>query len=250
MKPDIHGAQIIGQREQQEDRFDHATMRRLFTANHLLILADGMGGHARGDVAADLAVSNFASTYRKSASAIRDSHRQALDAANDAINAQVARTPELEGMGTTLIAATIAKDALSWVSVGDSHLYRISGGTLTKLNADHSMAPVLAKMVERGELTAEQAAGDPSRHALRSALDGGKIDLVDFGAMEEPLAPKDILILASDGLDSLTPDEVLEIATRSRRLSAKTIAAALLRAVEAKALEHQDNTSLIVFIQR
>ena len=89
-------------------------------------------------------------------------------------------------MGSTVVVAVISRDGIDWISVGDSPLWLFRDGRLRRLNADHSMAPVLASLVAAGRMTAEQAATDSNRHALRSAVMGEEIHLVDVSS--QPVA--------------------------------------------------------------
>ncbi|MDJ0930639.1 hypothetical protein [Breoghania sp.] len=82
---------------------------------------------------------------------------------------------------------------LRWISVGDSSLFHLASGPLLKINADHSMAAQLAALVRKGEITAEQAGKDPSRHMLLSALTGEHIARTDFKPKGVPIELGDII---------------------------------------------------------
>ncbi len=169
----------------------------------------------------------------------------AISRANSAISNHVESSPECDGMGTTLVCAVVENGKLWWSSVGDSHLYLLRSGDVKKLNADHSMMPVLQKMVSEGEITAEQAASDPKRNALRSAVMGDEIPLVDLPKRPFDLRKGDTIVLCSDGVDSIENISSLEAAVMSRD-NAGTAANDLVEAVKAVDRPRQDNTSVIV----
>ncbi len=177
---------------------------------------------------------------------VTDPLTAALDAANAAIGATAAADPKLDGMGTTLVATILTPDTLEWISVGDSPLYLFRGGEIALLNEDHSLAPALDQLARDGHITPEAALTDPRRHMLRSALTGEPLDLIDRCRRPLALFPDDIIILASDGLQSLDNDEIARIITTERDTPVDHLADALIRAVEARRIPHQDNATVIV----
>jgi protein phosphatase len=245
-------AQSIGARKNQEDRVSVflpcvAHNGKVAAPPAILaILADGMGGHAAGDVAAELAVSTFQEMSVQHGSPFHTKFVAALDHANRAIAGHVNENPDKSGMGCTLVAAELSWGEIRWISVGDSLLLHYSNGALTRLNADHSLAPQLDAAAKRGEISFEEAAQSPNRHALLSALNGEPIDLFDCPNSPLPLSPEDWIIFASDGLETMPHGEVCEILQRHETQSAETICQALLSAVADKQNARQDNTSLIV----
>lgn len=241
--PDIAARQSQGARDYQEDCLGHAVTAG---GRVVLVLADGMGGHAGGREASAIAVREalavLVSDPRGAGAVLPD----ALEAASGALAEATARHPELSGMGTTLVCALLEAGRLSWLSVGDSHLYLHRGGVLTKLNADHSMAPVLARMVRDGDLDADAAARDPRRNMLRSALTGEPPELVDLSEKGHALRPGDVILLASDGLDTLTPEALAKALEAGRGQPLDRAAAGLLQAVEAANRPRQDNSSVLM----
>ena len=120
-------------------------------------------------------------------------------------------------------------------------------GTLGRLNADHSMAPVLADLVATGRMTGEEAARDPKRHSLRSAVMGEEIHLVDVSPQPVPVERGDRLLLASDGLMTLGDQQITGILENTQDGSLEDSAAALIQAVEAAESPHQDNATLLLY---
>jgi protein phosphatase len=235
--------QSVGQRERQEDRVVAAQLHDAGNAR-VLVLADGMGGHARGDVAAELATKAVLASLNMRPSALDD----ALSAANRSIAKAIAADGGLTGMGCTVVGAIIADDGLRWISVGDSPLMLLRDGHLYRLNADHSMREVLAGMVRDGRLSAEDATHDPQRNVLRSAVSGDEIELIDAPDEAVPLARGDVVLLTSDGIETLTEAEIARIAQDARSGGALRIVADLLAAVGSKRRKYQDNTSIIAYV--
>ena len=242
---DIAWDQIQGRRKTQQDC---AVCIPMGVAQHLLVLADGMGGHAAGDLASSVAVTSFCGAFEAPGMPDDPNERLmvALEAANYAIYDQVAAAPELAGMGTTLVAAVVDGRELRWASVGDSPLWLIRDGAIRRLNADHSVSQDIADRVAAGEMTAAEAAAMlPGGSMLLSALDGVEIELVDVPEVSEKLEPNDILILASDGVETCGLDELTGIAGDCG-FSAGDIVARILAQVEAHRSVYQDNATVIV----
>lgn len=212
----------------------------------LAILADGMGGHAGGAIASAAVCRTFETQYARQHGAERDRLRSALNAANGAIGDLVSSKPHLRGMGSTLIGVAFNAAHASWVSVGDSPLYLYRRGEMARLNEDHSMAPVIDKLVETGRINVDEARNDPRRHLLRAAVVGEDLDLVDLAQTPWPLQSGDVVVLASDGIHSIADLEIARIIAAYRKDGPEATAEALLKAVEDAGEPHQDNTTVIV----
>jgi protein phosphatase len=175
------------------------------------IVADGMGGHPAGDVAAHLAVD--AATHRaKALLASQDlapEHQQqhlteTVLAANRAIHEKIREEPSLKGMGTTVVAMTIAPASppVAYIAhLGDSRAYRFHGGVLTQLTRDHTLVAVL---LERGLINDATARAYPDRHVLAKGLGMGLDMRPDVTST--PLTTGDLLVLCSDGLTKMLED--------------------------------------------
>jgi serine/threonine protein phosphatase PrpC len=233
---------IVGRRAEQQDAvLAEAVERDDGAPGLLLIVADGMGGHAGGQVASQIAIETFAGAFRMGrALPVGERLRAALDIANRAVGAKVLERPELGGMGCTLVAALVFGDRVQWISVGDSILAAIRNRQLIRLNADHSMAPEIDRAVLEGRISQAQADSDPDRHVLLSALSGGRIAIIDEG--QQRLGAGAFVLLASDGLLSLPASRIAEIG--SGPLSAERKVAALLEAVAQDMPDDQDNTAI------
>ena len=233
-----------GGRPYQED---DCAVSTLGDGQVLAVLADGMGGHAGGAVASDVALRSFVEAYRASKEDDTGERlKAALTAANEAVAARSGADAALTGMGCTLVGLIAAPDRLDWISVGDSPLWLYCGGVLRQLNEDHSMTPLLQARVGRGEMTAAAAAVHPSRNALRSAVVGEDIPLVDLAFMAYRPQPDDVILLASDGLCSLDDEAIAEIVKRHGGRGAERLADELIAAIDALGRPDQDNTTVVV----
>ncbi len=209
------------------------------------VLCDGMGGHVGGALASRTASGAFLPSLLDLGGTTRDRLMRALEQANIALTDQVNRNPALNGMGSTLIGADIDANGLSWISVGDSLLYLWRRGEIAMLNADHSLAPEIDKLASLGKISWAAARSDPRRHYLRSALTGDEIEMIDLSECAAPLLAGDVVLLASDGLNSLDLETIAGVVGNCAEQDAATIAEHLLSAVDAAGHPHQDNTTIV-----
>jgi protein phosphatase len=176
-------------------------------ADHLLVVCDGMGGTVAGEVASRMAVDAVLKSFAESAE--RDpavALSDAVHAANDAIWDHGQARPDLKGMGTTCTAIAIRGDQVTIAHVGDSRAYLVRGREITQLTQDHSL---VAQLVARQEITAEQAKHDSRRNVVtRSVGVAPEVD-VDIVTLHEPLGPGDTLLICSDGLHGPLEDDQL-----------------------------------------
>lgn len=243
-------AQVTGDRERQEDTLAAQVLpadAEERAGELLLVLADGMGGYAGGDVASRLVVKHFCAAYVNSSANVPEALRSSLDIANEQLANAVAETPELRRMGTTLISCVIRGNRLYWVSVGDSPLWVCRDGALQRLNADHSMVPLLDDMVRTGIMSREEALADFRRNALRSVVAGKTIELMDLCVKPYHLQAGDIVILASDGVETLAEDELAAVLRNPPEESLQPLAGNLMTSIEAAGHSGQDNASVILY---
>jgi PPM family protein phosphatase len=162
----------------------------------VLMVADGMGGHVAGEVASRLAINAAAS-----ATTLDPGDRVA--AANRAIREEVARQPDLEGMGTTMTLVELTPEGVArFGHVGDSRAYLFRNGALQQLTDDHTVA---AEMVALGQITAEEAEDHPRSHMILRCL--GLTRFVNVDEFDQELEPGDRILICSDGLNSMVPHE-------------------------------------------
>lgn len=175
-----------------------------YAGARLLALADGMGGHAAGEVASQLVIQALRTLDDDEPGG---NLLEALDAAtrhgNEAIAAQVARNPELDGMGTTLTAILFAGTKIGLCHVGDSRGYLLRDGVLTQITRDDTF---VQSLVDEGRITAEQAHTHPQRSLIMKALTGQEVE--PTLTMREARAG-DRYLLCSDGLSDVVSDETL-----------------------------------------
>lgn len=212
----------------------------------LAVLADGMGGHACGEVASDLAISSVMSYMRTqdelklSAPKWAERLAQSVTMANQFIWQHAQKKPESTGMGTTICVLSIAHGAAYWAWVGDSRIYLWRGGKLTQLTRDDT---VVNRMYEDGILSLEQAAKHPDAHVLAQAL-GTHESVTRINLCDQPLKLKlrDRLIMTSDGVH-----DVLTMEQWERCLTLPTSQAATSALIEAgKDAGSADNLSAVV----
>lgn len=245
---DFAARQYRGRRENQEDYYafaDATAPEEEPLSRILLVIGDGLGAHTGGSVASYLAVGSFIKSYHDNQLPPGWRLRVALEAANETLGLVSSRLPAVHNtMGTTLVALLVTPTTLQWISVGDSPLYLFREGSLMRINADHSLAPLLQERVDSGDLTAEEAADHPDRHTLQSALLGYPLTMVD--AKPEPLALQkgDIIIAASDGLMTLNDKQMEELLNFGRHTTADKIADALIFAIRRINHDRQDNTTV------
>jgi len=239
--------QILGKRKKQEDTIQCLSLSTSAKDESLLLLADGMGGHVGGDKASQLIINQFIASYQPTHQGTTKSLKQSLDYANTALATAVAKQPELTGMGSTLLVAHVNNKQLHWLSVGDSPFWLYRNEKLIRLNQDHSMANIYAKMVKLGQMSETDAANEPRRHSLRSVVTGEEIPLIDAPKKTFELLENDILLLASDGLETLTNAQISAILQQHQTYDMEALANELLTVVSSKNNLNQDNASVIVY---
>jgi serine/threonine protein phosphatase PrpC len=164
----------------------------------LAVVADGMGGYEGGQEASRLAVETLVEVYRDfGGDDPQAALVEALRAAHEQIREYSFAHPGLRGMGTTCTAAAIVQDSLYYVHVGDTRLYLIRDGKITRVTRDHSY---VGRLVESGMISAEEAENHPQRNILTAALGTNPDLIMDSPGQPEPLRPEDVLLICSDGL--------------------------------------------------
>jgi protein phosphatase len=246
---DVAQALALGRRDCQEDAL--AADFPMGAEMGFAVLADGMGGHAAGDVASRIVVTEVFSELKLRSAGLVSADlpgalRAAAEAANDCLRAHAERVPGCHGMGATLVAPVLVQSRLWWISVGDSLLLHWRDGRLARLNEDHSMAPQIDFMVRSGLMPAEEGATHPDRNCLTSVLSGADILRVDCPDEPMDLEEDDVLILASDGLQGLAEARIAAVVERHRGRPSAVIADALLHELDRLGDPDQDNVSVAV----
>jgi serine/threonine protein phosphatase PrpC len=220
MKVKAYGLTHVGrQRQHNEDSFRVEDDAKLF------LVADGMGGHAAGEVASRIAVDSISEFilhsktddgtwphaydehYRRSTNRLM----AAVRLANTRVLEAMRKDARLRGMGTTVVASLVDDDIFSVAHVGDSRAYLIRDHQLSRITNDHSW---VFEQVQAGMLTEAEAEKHPLRNVITRAL-GGALQVAP-DASEIEARPGDVYLLCSDGLTGMVPeDEILKVVTDS-----------------------------------
>ncbi len=196
----------------------------LFHNLDLFVVADGMGGHAAGEVASKMAVDQIESYFRKTAQTASpegpQDNKERLSKAISYANLQIFKTgtsdPKLNGMGTTVVALLTNQEESIVGFVGDSRLYLIRGNTIEQLTHDHSM---VNDYVKKGLLTPEAAEHHPQKHVLSRAMGTGPEVAAELCSRTPQIG--DTYLLCSDGLSNkLSSADMCQIVEKSEDLDA------------------------------
>jgi protein phosphatase len=197
-------------REANEDSGRHVTPNDTETRSAkgtLTIVADGMGGHASGEVASQMAVDLISELYYADGGIDRTSAlRTAIEQANAAIYAASSSDEKYFGMGTTVIALVLQGDTAFSAHVGDSRLYRLRGRSLEMMTLDHSQ---VMEMVLHGVISMAEARNHDDKNVILRAVGTQPVVEVDISEPFEAL-PGDMFLLCSDGLSDMVEDETIE----------------------------------------
>jgi PPM family protein phosphatase len=191
----------------------HANEDAYFAEAPVFAVADGMGGAQAGEVASRIAADAFESADEGD-EAPEHFLSRVVGAANERIHQLAEQDASRSGMGTTLTAALIGEDEVSFAHVGDSRAYVFRDGDLKRLTSDHSLVEELRR---QGRLTEAQAEEHPQRSIITRAL--GPEPEVEVDTMTYPARPGDVFLLCSDGLTTMVPEaRIARILERSRSL--------------------------------
>ena len=210
----------------------------LFSRAPLFAVADGMGGAKAGEIASRTAI-DVIGLGVEDGGVVRSRLVELVRRANRAVHEAQRADEELSGMGTTATVAHVGEEALTVAHVGDSRAYLLRAGSLRRLTEDHSL---VEEMRRSGKLTAEEAANHPQRSIITRAL--GPDPAVEVDVREFRLEPGDVVLLCSDGLTTMLPEErVAELVRGNRRLD--NAGRALIAA--ANAAGGRDNITVVLF---
>lgn len=212
---------------------DSVTILKNANDEYLLIVADGMGGHRKGEVASSMALSQLGKRFTEISSI-----GTKLDAVNwlndnvNEINKSIIKYAEENvdsmGMGTTLVVALLTKEYLIFGNIGDSSGYALKNGKLHKVTKDHTLVNLL---VEAGDLTEEEAKFHPKKNVLMKAL--GASDKCEMDIFDVDLDSEGIL-LCSDGLTNMLTDEQIEKVLNDESLEIEDKVSKLIRKCNAR----------------
>ena len=202
-------------REANEDTGRHINPNdpeTLLLKGTLTVVADGMGGHASGEVASQMAVDLISEIYYShNGLSAPEALRNAIEIANQQIYETSMSGDEYAGMGTTVIALAVRDDTAFCAHVGDSRLYRFRNGSLEMLTVDHSQ---VMEMVKHGVITMEQARNHDDKNVILRAV--GTQPVVEVEVSNEfAISAGDTFLLCSDGLSDMLEDAEIEAILRA-----------------------------------
>ena len=186
-------------RQQNQDAF---AIQRLDDGRVVALVCDGMGGARAGNVASSMAVKLFMEEFLRTSGREEERMRQAAALANREVFQRSLQDQDCTGMGTTLVAALAGEGGAVILNEGDSRAYHISQSGISLVTRDHSL---VADLVERGELTREEAKNHPNRNLITRALGADPSLMAD--CFRQPMAPGDYLLLCSDGLSNVVEEQ-------------------------------------------
>lgn len=238
----IFGDSRIGGRTNNEDRLGHRATRDAL----VLVVADGLGGHHHGEVAAEAAVQSILATFQRQARPRLENPQaflaDAMAGAHTAILAQASLRQLDEPPRTTCVACVVQDGIACWAHAGDSRFYLLRNGRVLARTRDHTHVQAL---LDAGLIGAAEAHDHPKRNALTSCLGGDVAPRFDFSA-PQALKHGDVLLLCSDGLwGPLSDDTPLAMLTARNAVKA---APDLLDRVEAQAGKQRDNLTLLLMV--
>jgi len=229
----------VGDRKDNEDRVGYSYSRDVL----LMVIADGMGGHAQGEVAAEIAVTEITRRFQQEA---RNKLRKpfdflvsAIQSAHRAIVSHAVEQNLLECPRTTCVACVVQNGYAFWAHAGDSRLYVFRRGELLTRTQDHSK---IQQMIDAGQLTVEQASRHPDRNKIFSCLGGVVPPQIDIGR-EVKLDTGDTIMLSTDGFWAQIPPNIL-----GNMLSKQAVGAlmpGLLTEAHRRALGESDNLTVV-----
>lgn len=193
----------VGQKRTVNQDFVFTSENPVGNLPNLFVVADGMGGHKAGDFASSYAVEILLSTIREDENSNPVKIiRAAIENANTQLLREASDNEAMSGMGTTMVLVTIVGHYAYVANVGDSRLYLIDEDKISQITKDHSL---VEEMVRMGEISRDDARNHPDKNIITRALGAGRDVDVDF--FDIRLTPGDILLLCSDGLSNMVPDE-------------------------------------------
>ena len=219
-------------------------------AGYALVVADGMGGHAAGELASRLTIREMVRLAlalpdwivrldQRTTSDAADRSQRRIRQAHETVIAQGRREPDQRGMGSTVTTVRNLGRMLQVAHVGDSRAYLLRKGALTRLTRDHTYVQLL---VDSGRLSREDAARSPSRHVLVNAV-GGVNDDVYVDVHHLPLVSGDRVMLCSDGLSDLVDDDTIRTLLAEAGTSEQACRVLVDRALAAGG---RDNVTVVV----
>lgn len=203
----------IGKKRKLNQDFVYTSEQPVGKLPNVFIVADGMGGHKAGDYASKVTVETIVEEIVKSeeteAAAVLE---HAIQTANTLIRKRAGESPDLEGMGTTVVAATCNGDILQVANVGDSRLYITNRREIKQITRDHSL---VEEMVRMGGIAREEARNHPDKNIITRAVGADDTVKPDFFTVK--LDAGDMILMCTDGLTNMLEDEEIRMILEESR---------------------------------
>ena len=202
----------VGRRRNTNQDYAFVSDKPLGNLPNLLVIADGMGGHKAGDFASRYAIQSLVEAFEISTESSPEvMFQNAIRIANQKLFEASKQDARLEGMGTTMVVATVIERTLYFANIGDSRMYLLNKG-IKQLSKDHSF---VQEMVRLGGINAEDAKNHPDKNLITRAV--GVREKVEMDFFEYRLKKNDMILMCTDGLSNMVEDEeILRIVKSSR----------------------------------
>ncbi len=203
----------IGKKRKMNQDYVYTSEMPVGPLPNLFLVADGMGGHKAGDYASKCAIETIVEAVESSS----DTEavpvlEKAIRRANDVVRRRSEEDEALNGMGTTVVAATLDGDTMYVANVGDSRLYVVGPREIRQITRDHSL---VEEMVRMGGLKREQARSHPDKNIITRAV--GAEDEIEVDFFQVQLKQGDIVLMCSDGLTNMIEDEEIRMILHGQR---------------------------------
>lgn len=228
----------IGRKRKVNQDYVYASEQPVGNLPNLFLVADGMGGHNAGDYASKYAVETIcnvlAHSFEKNVVVLL---RKAIEAANEHVRLKASEICGMEGMGTTVVAATFLGNHMQVANVGDSRLY-VVGERIRQITVDHSL---VEEMVRMGGIDRASARNHPDKNIITRAI--GASDNVEVDFFDVDLKEGECVLLCSDGLTNMLEDEEIRMIVRSQDTLEESARALIFAANERGG---KDNISVVL----
>lgn len=233
----------MGSREYQQDNFGQTAV--LDDTGILVVLADGMGGLSNGGrVSQRIVMEALNYGVAIQADQLSNALPDMVNSINQAIN-QMLGSDGLYTSGSTVVSALIVKDALWWISVGDSRIYLFRDQQLSQISRDHDLLQDWMGEILEGKRAMVEAADDPDGRKLTSFIGMGELRYIDCNHTSIPLQPGDWILLMSDGIYGTVSDAEMEAILQSAA-NVQDAASRIGKKIADAALPYQDNYTLVI----
>lgn len=241
---------VLGTRKTQQD----SVYGNFQNGNGIGIVCDGMGGLQGGEKASYTAVAVLAGDYQETQGRIEDIPtflKQEVRKADNEVAKLCDQNGALLDAGTTLVSVIIQDDKLYWISVGDSKIYIMRNDEIVCVNRLHNYRMTMDEMLRKGDLTPEEyQKREKQAEALISYVGMGGVSLMDISPEGFQLRDGDKVLLASDGLYRLLPDQVILNIVKKHMFDMQNAAKALTDEATSRRISAQDNTSVVLIHYR